>query len=227
MNTIAARSYSYFCSTIGQKQLMGLSGLLWSGFILSHMVGNMLILTSAQAYNEYGHAIITNPLLPVAETLLVLMLLVHVIKGVMVSLRNKKSKPVMPAVGLSGEKDSSFAVKTMIYQGVIIFVFIVLHLLTFKFGTEYAVDYGHGEIRDLHRLIVEVFQQPVYAFGYMACMVVLFLHLSHGFYSSFQTLGFHHPHYSKKIKVLGHIYAVVVALGFLSQPFYVYFIYKG
>ncbi len=227
MNTHAARSYSYLCSTIGQKQLMGISGLVWSGFVLTHMAGNMLILVSAEKYNRYGHAMISNPFLLAAEAVLVLALLLHVIKGVMLTYRNKSSRAQPPAVGLSGEKNSSFAVKTMIYQGVIILVFIVLHLLTFKFGTYYNVNYGDGEIRDLHRLIVEVFQSPIYAFGYMACMIVLALHLSHGFYSSFQTLGFHHPKYSPALKIMGNIYAIIVSLGFLSQPFYVYFIYKG
>lgn len=223
----AARTYSYLCSTIGQKQLMGITGLLWSGFVLSHMAGNMLILVSAEKYNRYGHAIVSNPFLIVAELLLVLTLALHIVKGFAVTYKNKRAKPIPASVSLSGEKNSSFAVKTMIFQGVIILVFIVLHLLTFKYGTLYTVNYGDGEIRDLHKLIVEVFQIPTYAFGYMACMIVLCLHLSHGFYSSFQTLGFNHPSYSPKLKMLGHVFAAIVSLGFLSQPFYVYFIYKG
>ncbi len=227
MSTQAARNTSYLFSTIGQKQLMGLTGLIWSGFVLSHMIGNMLILVSAESYNRYSHALISNPLLIIAEVALLLALIAHIVKGVMVTIRNKGAKPIPAAVGLSGEKNSSFAVKTMIYQGVLILVFVVLHLLTFKYGTHYTVNYGGVEMRDLHRLIIEVFQIPIYTFGYMACMIVLCLHLSHGFYSSVQTLGFNHPSYSPKIKILGYIFAVIVTLGFISQPFYVYFIHKG
>lgn len=212
----------YFNSTIGQKQLMALSGLVWSGFVLTHMLGNLLIFVSPQKYNEYGHAIVSNPALYLAEAFLVLTLLAHIVKGMMVTVRNRRAKPVSTAVGLSGDKNSSFAVKTMIYQGVIIAVFVVLHLLTFKFGPHYTVDYGAGEIRDLHRLILEVFQQPVYVIGYFLCMIVLGLHLSHGFYSSIQTLGIHHPRYNPTIKVIGHIYAIAVSVGFAAQPIYVF-----
>lgn len=212
----------YFNSTIGQKQLMALSGLVWSGFVFTHMLGNLLIFVSPQKYNEYGHAIVSNPALYLAEGFLILTLLAHIIKGIAVTIRNRRARPVTPAVGLSGEKNSSFAVKTMIYQGVIIAVFVVLHLLTFKFGPHYSVDYGKGEIRDLYRLILEVFQQPVYVAGYFLCMIVLGLHLSHGFYSSVQTLGIHHPKYNPAIKIVGHVYALAVSAGFAAQPIYVF-----
>lgn len=223
----AVRSISYFSTTIGQKQLMGLSGLVWSGFVLGHMLGNLLLFVSPEAYNKYGHAITSNPLIYFIEAFLVGTLLLHIVKGIAVTMKNKSAKPIVAATGLSGAKDSSFAVKTMIYQGVLIAVFVALHIMTFKFGTYYEVNYNGVVIRDLHKLVIEVFQSPVYVFGYVVCLIVLGFHLSHGFYSSLQTLGFNHPKYSPKLQLLGHVYAWVVAIGFISQPLYVYIFAKG
>lgn len=215
---------TYFKSTIGQKQLMGLTGLIWSGFVLGHMLGNMLLFAGPDLFNAYGHAIVSNkPLLYTTEFLLVGSILIHVIKGVLVTLRNRDSRPVKPLKGLGPNKNSSFAVKTMIYQGVLILVFVILHLITFKYGTYYETNVNGVVMRDLHRLVVETFQSPVYCFWYIVCLILLGMHLSHGFYSSIQTLGIHHPKYNPHLQKAGHAYAFLVAAGFISQPIYVFF----
>jgi succinate dehydrogenase / fumarate reductase, cytochrome b subunit len=210
------------CTSIQKKMLMGICGLVWTGFVFAHMAGNMLILVSAEMYNKYGHAIVSNkPLLYVAETVLLAALLGHVILGVLLTLENRRAKPQKYAVLASGEKRTTLASRTMAYQGSIILFFIIYHLITFKYGTEYLVTYDGVEMRDLHRLIIEVFQQPMYVVGYVFCLLLLGWHLSHGVSSIFQTLGFNHPKYNAKIKWIGCIYAIVVALGFISQPLYV------
>ena len=112
----------------------------------------------------------------------------------------------------------------MAYTGSLILVFIILHIITFKYGTHYDATYGGVVMRDLHRLIIEVFQQTEYVAWYLLCLVLLAFHLSHGFASSFQSLGFRHPKYSQPLKCLSVIYAVIVAVGFISQPLYVYFL---
>lgn len=215
---------TYFRSTIGMKQLMGLSGLVWSGFVLGHMLGNLLIFVGPDVYNWYGHMIVSNKILLYGtEAILIATILIHVINGVLVTRKNKTARPVTPLKGLGPQKDNSFAVKTMIYQGVLILVFIILHIATFKYGTYYETTVDGVVMRDLHRLIVETFKSPMYVAWYVLCLVLLGLHLSHGFYSSFQTLGIHHPKYNPHLQKLGHAYAWLVAGGFLSQPIYVYF----
>ena len=82
-------------------------------------------------------------------------------------------------------------------------------------------------MRDLHRLVVEVFMQPGYLVGYIIALLVLGFHLHHGVGSAFQTLGLNHPKYTPLIKCFSTLYAVIVAGGFISQPLYVFFIYKG
>ncbi len=212
----------FACSSIGKKIIMGACGAIWAGFVFAHMAGNMLILVSAELYNKYGHAIVSNkPLLYVAEVVLVSALLVHAIIGIMLTLENRKAKPVKYAVAASGEKRTTLASRTMAFHGSVILFFVIYHLITFKYGPEYTVTYDGVVMRDLHRLVMEVFQQPIYVVGYIICLLLLGWHLSHGVSSVFQTLGLNHPKYHNKIKWIACIYALVVAAGFISQPLYV------
>lgn len=218
---------AYFNSLIGRKQLMAVTGLAWSGFVLSHMLGNLLIFVGPEAYNKYGHAIVTNPLIYVAEAGLLLTLALHIFEGVALTARNRFARPQKYAMPTNGEKAARFQSKWMAFHGSLILVFVVLHLVTFKYGPGVAQGYkmtvdGH-EIRDLHRLMVEVFRQPGYVVWYVICLIGVGLHLSHGFYSSFASLGLYHPRYAPWVNRFGHLYAAVVALGFISQPIYVYF----
>lgn len=215
---------SWLCSTIGRKQLIGVSGLGLSLFLLTHMAGNLLIFKGPQAYNEYSHALISNPLIYAAEIGLLLMFLGHMVLAVRLTLANWSARgETRYAVLPNGEKGTSLIQRSLWAQGMLILVFIILHLITFKYGQHYMVDYGKGEIRDLHRLVIEVFEKPEYVVGYIIALVVLGLHLSHGVGSSLQTLGIHHVRYQRCFKAISIIYAVIVTLGFISQPLYVFF----
>ncbi len=214
----------YLMSSIGRKQLMALTGLAWSLFVLTHMAANLLILFDAEAYNKYGHALVSNPLIYIAEAGLVLTILVHIVNGVIVTYGNWKARPLKSAMVPSGDKAPRFQSKWMAYHGTLLLIFLIWHLVTFKFGDVYYVTYAGVEVRDLHRLVLEVFQKPFYVAFYLVCMVAVGFHLSHGFYSSFASLGLYHPRYSPMISKFGFIYAVIVAAGFMSQPIYVFFL---
>ena len=213
----------YLMSAIGRKQLMALTGLIWSGFVLTHMAANLLILVSAEAYNKYAHALTSNPLIYLAEAALVVTILVHIIKGVWLTFENKKARgPQKYAMTPSGDKAPRFQSKWMIYHGTLLAIFLVYHLITFKYGTYNAVTYDGVEMRDLHRLVLEVFQSPTYVAFYIVCMVAVGLHLSHGFYSAFASLGLYHPRYSPMLNKFGYFYGFIIAAGFMSQPLYVF-----
>lgn len=214
-------------TTIGGKAVVGLTGLALSLFVMSHMIGNMLILLSPESYNRYGHALTSNPLIYVAEAGLIFLFVLHLVKALALTLQNSQARPQKYAVSANGDKATSATTKTMWAQGLVILVFVILHLFTFKFGNYYEVTYGQDTIRDLHRLVIEVFQQPEYFVGYIIALVVLGFHLRHGVGSSFQTLGLNHPKYTPMIKCFSLIYALVVVGGFISQPVYVYLIYRG
>lgn len=209
-------------SSIGRKMAMGVCGLVWALFVFGHMVGNMLIFVSPEAYNKYGHAIVSNKLLLYpTEAILLFTVLVHVVLGVYLTRQNRCAKPQKYAVAPSLEKRPTMASKTMIFHGSIILFFIVYHLITFKYGPVYEVTYGNETIRDLHRLIMEVFHNPAYVVGYVVCLLLLGWHLSHGVSSFFQTMGLNHPSYTPTIKKISCVYALVVTAGFISQPIYV------
>jgi len=221
------QKFCFLRSTIGRKQVVAVTGLGLSIFVLTHMAGNLLMFVSAQAYNEYGHALVSNPLFILAELGLLAAFLFHAGVAIRLQVVNRLARPQSYAVSASGEKGTDLVSKTMAVQGLIILVFVVLHLIKFKWGPEYTVDYGKGPIRDLHRLVVEVFSSPGNVGWYILCLVVLGLHLSHGIKSVLQTFGLHHPAYQCKIKVLAVGYAVAVAVGFIAQPVYMFFFYKN
>lgn len=214
-------------STIGRKQIVGLTGLGLSLFVLVHMAGNMLILVSPQAYNEYGHKLVSNPFIYVAEAGLIGLFLAHISLALRLTVINWGARDTRYAVMSNGEKGTCWIQRTLWAQGLLIAAFVILHLITFKYGAHYSVNYGQGEIRDLHRLVVEAFQQPGYVAWYVVSLIVLGLHLKHGVASAVQSVGIYHPRFRCSLKMLSLIYALIVSLGFISQPIYVYFFYRG
>lgn len=221
------KSATFFSSTIGRKQTMAVAGLGLCLFVLGHVLGNFLMFIGPEAYNLYGHKLTSNPLIYVAEVGLIALILMHILQGAAVTIKNRLARPQGYAVSPQGDKSTSYTQKTMMWQGTVILVFIVLHLITFKFGEIYTVVYDGQEVRDLFRLVYEVFQSPIYVFWYVVAVLILGFHLSHGFYSSLQTLGLHHPKYSPRLKCLSVLYGIVVGLGFAAQPIFMMFIYKA
>ncbi|MFQ5771522.1 MAG: succinate dehydrogenase, partial [bacterium] len=122
-----------------------------------------------------------------------------------------------------GTSKKTISSTTMIYTGILIFVFLAIHLKTFKYGTYYTTNVNGVEMRDLHRLVIEVFQQLGYVIWYVAAMVLVGFHLRHGFWSAFQSLGANHPRYMPIIYGVGIILAIVLAVGFLGIPIWIYF----
>lgn len=217
---------NYFTSTVGRKQLVAIGGLGLALFLFTHMAANMLILFSPKAYNIYSHKLITNPLIYIAELGLLGILILHMVLALILVFRNWGARGKSYKVSPKGKAAASLSSKTMWFQGSVILLFIVSHLITFKFGEYYSVTYDGEEMRDLHRLVVEVFQKPEYVVGYLFCLVLLYGHLRHGVSSLFQSFGLSHVN-KKVISATGWIYGLVVVGGFISQPIYVYFFYNS
>lgn len=213
----------YFSSSVGRKQVMGFTGLAWALFVLTHMLGNMLIFVGSDAYNRYSHMLVSNEFIIIAELGLLVTLALHVIDGVWLTVQNKAARPKKYAMPTNGDKSARFQSKWMIYHGTILLVFIILHLITFKYGTVYMTTVDGTQMRDLYKLVIEVFQDPWYVAWYVFAMIIVGLHLSHGFYSSWASLGIFHPRLAPMVSKFGYFYAFIVAFGFLSQPVYVYF----
>lgn len=209
-------------TSTGSKILVALTGLAMVGFLAGHLAGNLLALVGPDIYNEYSHALISNPLLIPVEIGLVAILLMHMGTAVSVVLRGRQARPERYAAKkwAGGPSRKSWSSTSMIVTGVIILAFLLLHLRTFKFGPWYT-DPVTG-YRDLYTLLVEVFQNPGYVLFYVVCMVLVGMHLRHGISSSFQSLGLMPRSWTGRILRTGAALALIVAAGFTLIPVYIY-----
>ncbi|QDK43681.1 cytochrome B subunit [Bdellovibrio sp. ZAP7] len=214
--------FGFLGTTVGKKYLMGITGLIWAGFVLAHMAGNMLIFVSHDAYNAYGHALTSGKIIYVAELVLVLALITHVFMAISLTKNNREAKGQKYAVAAKGAKRVSLASRTMAIQGSLILVFVILHLITFKYGQHYETNVNGVPMRDLAKLMEEVFQQPGYVVWYVVALILLGFHLKHGVGSTFQSLGLMEGTYRNVWAKLSIGYGIIVALGFISQPLYLF-----
>jgi succinate dehydrogenase / fumarate reductase cytochrome b subunit len=210
-----------FSSSVGSKLLIAVTGLGLLIFLVAHLSANLLFIVGPAPFNQYGHTMVTNPFIYVVEAGLVVIFLVHVFKTIALYVDSRRARPVryVRKEGAGGRSRKSVASSTMIATGVVTFMFVVLHLRAFKFGAWYLAE---GGVRDLYRLQVEIFSNPVYVVFYMICMVLIGFHLWHGAGSAAQSLGIDHPQYTPKILWLGRLLAVVIAGGFFILPLYTY-----
>ncbi len=207
-------------TTIFRKQIVAVSGLMISGFVLIHMAGNCLMFLGPQVYNFYGHQITSGPIYYPIEIVLLLAFLTHIGTAILITRDNRKANVSTPgAMRTGGEKKARFGSQSMIYTGLLILVFLILHLITFRFGTYYEATYNGVIVRDLYRLMIEKFNEPLYTGWYLFSMVLLGIHLSHGFSALFQTFGFASVK-NCTVKKIGWIFALLVAGGFSAQPIY-------
>ena len=210
-------------TSVGSKILLALTGLALVGFLVFHLAGNLLVFFGPDSYNEHAHALISNPLIVPAELGLAAIFLLHVFKALTNFVRNLAARPqkYVRQVQAGGASRKSLGSTTMIVSGLVTFVFVFLHLVTFKYGPYYPGSVP-GE-RDLYRLMIEVFHHPGYVAFYVVCMVVIGLHLRHGISSAFQSLGLMPDSWSGRILRAGMVLAVLVAAGFLVIPIWIYF----
>ncbi len=209
--------------TVGQKIIVGMTGLGLCLFVLIHMLGNLFILSGPEAYNEYAHKLHEFPLFIVFELGLLAFFLGHILLSVLLSIKNKKAKgKIFYKKRIGGEKNSSLTHRLLIFQGGVLLIFLVFHLLSFKFGPHYETPFKEEAVRDIYQLVVESFKNPLYTMGYSAVQFILFIHLLRGIPASFKTFGLSHPVYLSFVEKLAWAFALVVTLGFLTPIWYIF-----
>ena len=211
-------------SSVGTKLLMGLTGLGLFAYMVLHLAGNALILAGPDLFNEYSHALISNPLILPIELGLLAIFLIHIYKAVTMWTANRAARPVgylkKELAGRTSRK--SLASSTMILSGVFILFFVIVHVKQFKFGTWYQVA-GSEAVRDLYRTEIEVFQQPLWVAFYVMGTLLVGLHLRHGIASGFQSLGIDHPVYTRRLTALGIFFAILIGVGLAAIPVWIFF----
>ncbi|ESA35075.1 cytochrome b subunit [Leptolyngbya sp. Heron Island J] len=211
-------------SSIGKKFLTGITGLALVTFIIIHMTGNLVLLVSVDGYNQYGHFIEQlGPLLWLIDIGLLAFLIVHIVMGVQIFLGRLRARPQQYSLYTSAGPPSyqTLSSRTMIVTGLVLGSFLVWHLLTFKFGIRYTVP--GSDIRDLSRLVIEKFHQPLYTFSYTGVMIMLASHLRHGIWSAFQSLGSLNAAVRPTAYTISALLALGIALGFVVLPLAIYF----
>ncbi len=212
----------YFRSSIGRKHLVAITGLLLCGFLVGHLSGNFLLLVGSDAFNIYAHKLTSlGPVLYLIEAALTGIFLLHLFLAVKLNLENHQARGKYAVKKRTG-RGTTFMSATMPYTGLVLLAFIILHLVSLKFGTYYSTTVDGVTMRDLYRTTIEYFQSPMSVAWYIFSMVCAALHTAHGFASAFQSLGLNHPKYYPKIKIISYLYAVLVGGGFAFISIWAY-----
>jgi len=203
----------FYESTIGKKAIMAVTGLILFGFLIAHMLGNLQIFLGPAVMNHYAETLHGNPaLLWGVRGILLVSVILHIWASIQLSLIKKEARPI--AYQKYKPLHSSWASRTMMLSGPIIAGFIVLHLLHLTTGTI------HPDFVPLHAYenLVTGFAVVPFALVYIAVMIFIGFHLSHGAWSMFQSVGFSHPRYTPIIKKVAAVVAWVLIAGFISVP---------
>lgn len=211
---------SLWHSTIGKKYVMAVTGLIWFGYLIVHLWGNLKIYAGPQFLNEYGGFLRTvgepffgnSQLLWVARIILIPAFIIHLWAALQLTTRDRASRPQRYSVRKNLE--SSFASRTMIWGGLFILLFVIYHVLDFTFGTVNP-NFVDGDI--YHNVVASFRVWPVVVF-YVLAMIAVGLHLLHGIWSLFQTLGWNNARSTRILRNIATVFAVLLTVGNISIP---------
>ena len=217
-------------SQVGRKLLTGITGVLLVGFVITHLSGNLSLLSnSPEAFNRYTEFLHGfGSLLIVVEILLGVVILLHAYLGIAIAIRRRKARVNGYEVYKSRGSDSrqSISSRTMAITGIVLLVFIVVHVVQFRFVP--GIDQGFiqtldgKEARDLQRLVVETFRNIWWVVFYVGATALLGFHLRHGIWSMIQSLGMMKPRLSNLIYTIAFVLGALLAIGFLVLPIWIY-----
>jgi succinate dehydrogenase / fumarate reductase cytochrome b subunit len=217
-------------SSIGRKIVNGVTGLAFVGFVIGHLIGNLLLLAGPGPFNDYAYFLthfFHGAGVLIAEAVLLVFLAMHAYTGIMVwsnkAAARKASYRIKGDAG--GKSPKGLASQTMLYTGLLLLAFIAFHVAQFKFGVMDGrppegqwLTIGGVQVRNVYGLVVDSFAQWYWSVGYMVIMAMLGLHLWHGAWSAFQSLGLANDHYLPVIRSIARSLAVVLTIGFLLLP---------
>lgn len=220
----------FLTASIGRKVVMSLSGLFLMVFIAVHLGINLLLIfdNSGELYNQGAHFMVTNPLIKIMEPILGLGFIIHIVWSFFLEYQNWKARPVKYAKkNVTG--GSTWASRNMLVLGGLVLVFLIIHLMNFYVKMKITHEVGEAVIDGIHMhdaytLVKETFIHASYGIPisilYILGGTLLGIHLSHGFWSAFQTLGLNNKHWINRWKVVGTIYAILIAVGYAVIPLY-------
>jgi len=202
-----------FSSSIGKKLVMSLSGLFLMVFLLMHLSINFAAIASKEAYNVACHFMDTNIFIQIMVPVLVLGFFIHIVYAAVLTLHNMGARPTKYAVS-NNAKASSWASRNMFVLGLIVLGFVAIHLSHFWAKMQMQHFIG-GEATDNPYLLVKTtLENPLWTAVYIVWFWALWFHLTHGFWSALQTIGFSNQKWIPRLKLAALAYATLVAIGF-------------
>ncbi len=216
-----------FSSSIGRKLIMSISGLFLLLFLSLHLFLNSLLLVGPDAFNFAANFMSTNPLIMIMEPVLAAGFIIHIIYATILTLKNQAARP-QGYMNVDQSKASAWSSRNMYILGFMLLLFLVMHMANFfwkiKFGEVPSVMVDGVEMHDTYTLVTSLFLtykwiNPLYIVGALA----LGLHLSHGFWSAFQTIGWNNAVWMTRLKVVAYLFAVIIAGGYSVISFYFWF----
>ncbi len=218
---------SYFTSTLFRKTLSALSGLFLTLFLIGHLVGNLQLiilsgLSAQEKFNEYALFMTTNPAVKILSIITYTSIILHTILTIYLSIQSKNARPVNYSVS-SGSDNSNWPSRNMPLLGVLVLIFIVIHMKSFWYEMHWGeVGNDPWGNRDLYTVTVTAFREVWYTAFYIFSMVILGLHLNHGVASAFQTLGLKTKKYFSAIEKFAGAFSILVPAAFASIPIILY-----
>lgn len=207
----------FFGSTIGKKAVMAISGVVLFGFVAAHLLGNLQIFLGPDQFNGYARSLRHLPVLVwTVRVVLLVMVTLHIWSSLQLAVAKSEARPI--GYVRTGSAGSTYASRTMYMSGPIVAAFVVYHLMQFTFG----VGGTAFERFDAYGNVINGFRVPVVSGFYVLAIGLLCLHLRHGLWSMFQTLGFH-PGYLRGLKSAAAVIALAIFLGFISIPLAILF----
>lgn len=208
-------------TTLGKKYVMATSGIILFGFIIAHMLGNLQLFIGSAALNGYSATLHENPtLLWGARGVLIVAVIAHIVTAVQLAALNKGARPT--PYRQKKNVVTTYAARTMVWSGPILALYIVYHLLHFTVGKTWGLGYTNFTNAAGHPMpydnLMASFQVPWCAAIYIVAQLALGLHIYHGAWSLFQSLGINHKRYNTTLRSVASALALAVVIGFLAVP---------
>ncbi len=212
------RSIGFYQATIGKKVVMAVTGVILFGYVLAHLIGNLQIYSpDPTQINGYAHFLHSHPLLLwIARCALLTAVIMHIVASVQLWSLKQKARP--QSYVKKDDLPASYAARTMIWSGPIIAAFVIFHVLHLTMGSVLPLHTLPDGDMDVRSNVIAGFQNPAVAIFYIVAMAMLCMHLYHGLWSMFQSLGVNHPRYTPWIKKFAAAFAWFIAIGNISIP---------
>ncbi|MBZ5575449.1 MAG: succinate dehydrogenase cytochrome b subunit [Acidobacteriia bacterium] len=214
------KAVGFYQAPIGKKAVMAVTGVILFGYVVAHLLGNLQIYSAdRQQINQYA-AFLHDPshagFLWGARTFLLAAVLLHMVAATQLWIQNRSARPVRYVK--KDDVPTAYAARTMIWSGPIIAAFVVFHVLHLTAGTVLPLQELGPNRPDVRANVIAGFQHPAVAGFYVLAMLLLCLHLYHGVWSMFQSVGVSHPRYTIWLKRFAALSALLIALGNISIP---------